>query len=151
MVRVAGQKLKVTPELLKRAMQGEQDTIEFYKRLSEMTDDRENKEIIGRIIADERRHFDGLQALFRQLYRRNPPPISSAEPKIKSFRQGSRTAVLEELDTYEFYRNIYLGNYSSIIKNFSFEAMTDECGHAVRFNYICGKLPEPRTDTQPRR
>lgn len=133
---------KMNPEILIDAMQGERNTIYFYEKLSEMTNDIENIEIIEHAHDDEVKHFKMFANLYKKLYCKEIPCFSPNNVNIVSFTTGVKQSIIDELDAYEMYRNIYLYNFNPFIRNIFFEALTDENEHAAKFNYIFTKIIE---------
>jgi rubrerythrin len=69
----------------------------------------------------------------------NPQIPLPKQPRILSYIDGVKKAIMDELEAYEFYRDIYIANMSPEIRNIFFEALTDENEHAAKFNYIFTK------------
>ena len=109
-----------------------------------MTDDEQNEDIIGKIGNDEIKHFKNFTDLYIKLYKKRPPLPEVNKPQILTFQSGVKKSILDELDAYEFYRNIYINNVNPDVKRDFFEAMTDEIEHASKFNYIYTKTLEKK-------
>ncbi len=131
---------KLTNGEMIKAMTGEQDAISYYQQLMSMTLDNKNREIISEIRNDEIGHFKDLMDLYHRLYSKTPelPPVK--KPIIPSFEEGLQDAITDELNAYEFYRNIYLNNASPMIRSLFFKAFTDENEHASKLIFILTKF-----------
>lgn len=135
--------LVLSPKLLIKAMQGEQDAIAYYEQLHRMTSDKQDMDLIQGIHDDEIKHYN----MFANLYYRmtgQMPYTQPKQPQIDSFSAGVKQSVMDELEAYEFYRDIYLANNNPEVKNIFFEAMTDENEHAVKHNYMYTKTLEAK-------
>ena len=133
---------QLNPELLLHAMQGELDAISFYQQLMKMTSDQQDISLITDIHNDEVKHFKLFHNLYRQLYGVDAPTIRPREPNIVSFREGVKQAILDELESYELYYEIYLSSTNPTVRNIFFEAMADENEHAAKFNFMYTKSLE---------
>lgn len=126
----------VTPDQLIKAMKGEADAQAYYRRLVTMTHNPKEEEIIRKIFEDEIKHFNTFQMIFRMItgYDCVLPTITT--PVISSYFEGVGKAIMDELQTYEYYRDIYLNSANNSIMNAFFQAFTDENEHAAYLNYI---------------
>lgn len=64
-------------------------------------------------------------------------------PQRKSFhnlQEGLRLAYQDELEAYEFYRDIYLMTSHPLIRDVFFRALTDESEHALRFGFLIPQM-----------
>ena len=116
---------------LLKALKGEHEAIAFYEALAALADNSDMRVMIEKIRADEEKHYDGFTRLCRRLFRQEPPVMENAKPYIEDFETGLRTAVHDELEAYELYRDMYLGIADPTIRNFLLEAFTDENEHAA--------------------
>jgi len=67
----------------------------------------------------------------------NYPDIKSVKTlDFDNYIEGIEQAILDELEAYEFYRDIYLSSNNPIVKEIFFEAFTDENEHAAYLNYL---------------
>jgi rubrerythrin len=129
----------LTPEILLKALKDEQDAIMFYKILITMVSDAQDENLIKEIHNDEVKHFSQFFNLYKQMTGQNPQIPLPKQPRIHSYTDGVKKAILDELEAYEFYRDIYIANTSPEIRNIFFEALTDENEHAAKFNYMFTK------------
>lgn len=121
------------------ALKGEQDARKFYQKLITMATDQEDKNIISKIYNDEGEHFNNFRRLYNKLTGRNPMLPAPETPNIPNYLAGIRKAIMDETDTYAFYKDTYLCSNNPIAKEIFFDAFTDENEHAVRFNYLFTK------------
>ena len=130
---------KLSLESLLKAIKDEQDAIMFYKILITIVPDKQDENLIRDIHNDEVKHFTQLFNLYKQMTGQNPQIPLPKQPRIPSYIDGVKKAILDELDAFEFYRDIYITNTSPEIRNIFFEALTDENEHAAKFNYMYTK------------
>ncbi|MDR0293100.1 MAG: ferritin-like domain-containing protein [Oscillospiraceae bacterium] len=139
-----GMNYRLTPELLMKAIEGEQNAIAGYEHMKQMTPDRKNLETLEHIIGDGQKHLD----VFTEMYKRRFGELSGlpgpAGPAACNFTDCVARAADKELETYELYRNIYMNNGGEQIRMPFFEAMTDKSGHAVRLNMMFARELERR-------
>jgi rubrerythrin len=131
---------KLTNGEMIRAMTGEQDAISYYQQLMTITQDSKNREILSDIRNDEITHFKDFMELYHRIYSKSPELPTVKNPIIPSFEEGLQAAIADELNAYEFYRDIYLNNSSPVIRNMFFKAYTDENKHASKLIYILTKF-----------
>ncbi|WP_054870971.1 ferritin family protein [Caloranaerobacter sp. TR13] len=129
----------ITPNQLVQAMKGELEAIKYYERLIKMAPNQEEADIIRAFYKDEKKHYNNFRHLYMMMTGRQPtiPPINM--PEFDNYLQGVEQAILDELDAYEFYRDIYLSNINPYVRSLFFEAFTDENEHAAHLNYLYTK------------
>ncbi len=124
-------------EGIKAAVQGEREDELFYDYLISVAPTREEKDIIGSIRDDERRH----NRLFRKIYKDftgMEVPLSGEETfeRPRSYIDGIKKALFGELRAVEKYRAIRsalpIGPYRDIL----FDIITDEIKHSSKYNYM---------------
>lgn len=133
---------QLTPEIILKSIKDEQDAIMFYKHLVTLATNEQDVNLIKDIHNDEVKHFSNLYNLYKQLTGRSPQIPLPKQPRIPSFIDGVKKAFLDELDAYEFYRDIYIDNVSPEIRDIYFDALTDENEHAMKFNFMFAKSLE---------
>ncbi|HZJ77983.1 MAG TPA: ferritin-like domain-containing protein [Clostridia bacterium] len=138
------EKSKLSSNELILAMTGKQNTITFYQQLVTMTQDRRNRDLICTIRNDEISHFKSFMDLYRKLFNKSPvlPPVKRVV--LHSFEEGLNSAVIDELDASNFYRDLYLNNCNPFIKKIFFKSFTDETSHAIKNNYMLAKFYKNR-------
>ncbi|MCL1806294.1 MAG: ferritin-like domain-containing protein [Oscillospiraceae bacterium] len=127
---------RLTQELLLKAIEGEQNAIAGYEHMKSMAGQPEIIETLNRIILDEHKHLKSFEELFRRKFGKlteSPPMKQTCGPE---FTDCIAQAVNDELESYEFYRDIVRDNSGEQIRVPFFDAMTDENEHAIRLNLM---------------
>ena len=124
-------------EGIREAVQGEREDELFYDYLISIAPTSGEKEIIGSIRNDERRH----NLLFRKIYKDltgNEVPMGESEifEKPKSYLDGITNALFGELRAVEKYRDIKKGLAIGLYRDILFYIITDEIKHASKYNYL---------------
>lgn len=129
----------VTPQQLIEAMTGEAEARLYYEKLMQMAPNQQEADIIRHFFEDETKHFHNFSMLYRMITGTCPvlPPI--AAPTITNYVEGIEQAILDELEAYDFYRDIYLASSNHMVRNIFLEAFTDESEHATHLNYLYTK------------
>jgi rubrerythrin len=129
----------VTPAQLLKAMRGEAEARKYYKKLIGMAPNEKEADIIEHFYEDETKHLSKFRMLF-EMITGNEPEISNAKsPDFDSYIKGIEQAIFDELEAYEFYRDIYLSSKNQLVRDIFFEALTDENEHAAHLNYLYTK------------
>lgn len=118
-----------------RAIKSEAEAIDFYQRLLKFASSGHEQDDISHALEDERIHLRDFSRLYCSLTGMQPV----FRPKKISFhnlQEGFRMAYQDELEAYEFYRDIYLMTNHHLVKDIFFRAMTDEIEHAMRFGFL---------------
>jgi len=131
------EQLQVALEGVKKAVQGEKEDELFYDYLISVAPTSGEKEIIGSIRDDERRH----NALFRSIYKELTSmevPMGNEETfaKPESYLDGIKKALFGELRAVEKYRAIRRGLPRGPYRDILFDIITDELKHASKYNYL---------------
>lgn len=129
----------ITPAQLLKAMRGEAETKKYYKRLADLAPSEREEDIIEHFIEDETKHLSKFKMLFEMITGKGPELTHIKQPVFDDYLEGIEQAILNELEAYEFYRDIYLSNNNPIVRDIFFEAMTDENEHAAHLNYLYTK------------
>ncbi len=129
----------VTPEQLIEAMKGELTARRYYEKLIPMAPNKKEADIIRHFLEDEKKHFSKFRMLYKNMTGMQPviPPVK--EPTFTNYLEGVEQAILDELDAYKFYRDIYLSTMNPYVRNIFLEAFTDENEHASHLNYLYAK------------
>ncbi len=128
--------LRVTPEELINAMQGEAEDKLFYERLMRMAPTREEADIIKQIRADEIKHYGAFEDLYRRMTGRNPRVPEPDKPTFRTYMEGVELAFFNELRAYERYKDLYLSTQNPRIRDVFLDAFTDENEHAQYIHWI---------------
>ena len=129
-------RLRVTPEELVNAMQGEAEDKLFYERLMRMAPTREEADIIKQIRTDEIKHYEAFEDLYRRMTGRNPRVPETDKPTFRTYMEGVELAFFDELEAYEHYRDLYLSTQNPRIRDIFLDAFTDENEHAQYMHWI---------------
>jgi rubrerythrin len=126
---------------IKEAVIREVHAYDYYTRLAAMAGNEQESQTILRIRHDEMKHYRWFTAiLFR--FGAEQPEIPPGELP-RSFEEGIRTAIKNELDAAAFYQNIaYRARDRSIEMHF-LHAAQDEQRHAAWFQYMLSELQTP--------
>ncbi len=120
---------------LQMAINGEVKAAEFYTRLMEIAPNEEAKMFIRLARDDELKHY----RMFYQLYvslTGQQPVVQKPVIRVTTYCEGLKTALKDELEAAELYRDMYLSTTNMRVRDIMFEAMTDEMEHATRFVYL---------------
>jgi rubrerythrin len=118
-----------------KAIKSEAEAIDFYQRLLKFAPGHRGQDDISHALEDERIHLRDFSQLYYSLTGMQPV----YRPKKIAFhnlQEGLRLAYQDELEAYEFYRDIYLMTSHPLIRDVFFRAMTDEIEHAMRFGFL---------------
>ncbi len=129
----------VTPAQLLKAMKGEAEARKYYKKLMDMSLDDREKDIIEHFIEDENKHLSKFRMVYEMTTGKEPVLGNLKTADFSSYIEGIEQAIEDELETYVFYRDIYLSNNNPIIRDIFLEAFTDENEHIARLNYLYTK------------
>ena len=129
----------VTPAQLIKAMKGEAEARKYYKRLMGMAPNEKEEDIIEHFYEDETKHLSKFRMLFEMITGKEPELGNVKPPEFDGYLEGVEQALLDELEAYEFYRDIYLSSNNPIVRDTFFEALTDENEHAAHLNYLYTK------------
>lgn len=129
--------LGITPDLLIKAMMSENEARMHYQKLIPMASNAKESDILHHIYADESNHFSKFRMLYLMLTRREPVLPSTKKPMaFQTYIEGVEQALSDEIESYEFYRNIYLSTRHPGVRDIFLEAFTDENEHSTNLNYI---------------
>jgi rubrerythrin len=122
----------LTREQLLKAIEGEQNAIADYERIKTLTDDTGQITVLNGIIMDEHKHLRNFEELYRRKFGSGmvSPPLE--RPRELGFTESLRSAVNDEIEAYEFYRDLYMDCTNDQTRQIFFGAMTDENEHAMR-------------------
>lgn len=126
----------IPPGMLERIIQDKQYKTACYEVLQRMTADRQNTEMIGRILEDERRHLNDFTRLYYNLFGGQPSLLSNVAPQIASFTEGIQYLFAGEIDTYNFYSNIFFTDPNTEVQDVFRRAVLDENMHSTQLNHV---------------
>ncbi len=122
----------VSPELIRnieRAINGEYQAIQYYRRLAELAPNQEARQTILSIRQDEIRHYNSFTRIYTQLTGSRPRVQQGSLPR--TYREGLRQGIQDELEASRFYREISAMSNVPRITNRFFRASHDEFRHSV--------------------
>lgn len=131
------ERLQEAIEGVRQAVQGEREDELFYDYLIEEAPSMEEREIIGSIRDDERRH----NSIFRRIYGDfTSTEIPEGEDETfetpDSYLEGIKRALFGELRSVEKYRAIMKRLPYGAYRDVLFDIITDELNHASKYNYL---------------
>lgn len=120
-----------------KAIEGEANTAEFYRHLLKEAPNKLHCDFIQHAYDDELEHLQILTRLF--CYYTDTEPRYHIEPvSCPCYKDGLLKALIGELETVEFYRNIQLSTMDQVIINTFYMVMVDEQSHATMFSTLYG-------------
>lgn len=129
----------VTPGQLFKGMKGEAEARRFYRKLIDLAPNEKEADIINHFFEDEAKHYSKFKMLYEMLTGKVPELPKPEAPDFSTYVEGVEQAILDELEAYEFYRDIYLSTSNMMVRDIFFEALTDENEHAAHLNYLYTK------------
>lgn len=127
---------QLTPAILLRLMNSEQNSAANYNLLMKMAPDKNAYEIIEDIYEEELMHLEELSNLYRQMTWSQPKLKTPEKPPFSKYLDGLKLSILEELATYNEYCTLYVDNPCVDLRNLFFSLLNDENRHASKFNYL---------------
>lgn len=140
---------QIPPGMLLRVIQNKQDKIVYYERLHTMTADLQSIEIIKNILFDEEKHLNLFLNLYNNLFKERPDLPGGNLPQINSFIDGVKFSVINELNAYSFYVNVFLTDSNEEVRNTFLQVLFDENSHSAKFNYIYSVIIEKHLFQKP--
>jgi len=139
--------LRRSLSLIKKAIKGEQEAAEFYGYLCRKAPNKRQKEIINSIRCDEVNHKKWFKEIYCAYTGKSYDSCCQCQcgcgdesKKPKSYREGLRKAVLDELSAMEQYRLIRSGLPNRCYRDLVFQILTDEIKHAIKINFLLNEL-----------
>jgi len=132
----------IPPGMLLRVIQDKQLKIAYYDQLYKMTSEHLNREIINGIHFDEVNHLNMFTNLYTDLYGEKPDLSEPEIAQISSFLYGIKNLIKTELDSYDFYSNVFFTDPNTMVREVFARALTDENRHAAKCNFIYTELLE---------
>ncbi|MHB1392664.1 MAG: ferritin family protein [Clostridia bacterium] len=127
-------------DLLKEAMTDERTDHKKYRKMMEMTDNKEIIEQIHHAYEDEAKHYDMFQEIYEELTGNDIQILSSEQDQQNRLIDAVKSSINGELVAVEFYREIRAMLRGKKYRNMLFEIITDEQEHATRFVYLYSML-----------
>lgn len=127
-------------DLLKEAMTDERTDHRKYRKMMEMTDNKEIIEQIHYAYEDEAKHYDMFQEIYEELTGNDIQVLSPEQDQQNRLIDAVKSSINGELVAVEFYREIRAMLRGKKYRNMLFEIITDEQEHATRFVYLYSML-----------
>jgi rubrerythrin len=118
-----------------KAIEGEAITAEFYCKLLKEAPNKLHKDFIEHAYNDELEHIQVFTKLF--CYYTDISPQYHVTPIcVPCYKDGLLKAMLDELETVNFYRNVQLSTTDQLIIDTFYMVMVDELEHATLFSTL---------------
>jgi rubrerythrin len=127
-------------DLLKEAMLDEKKDHRKYRKMMDMTDNKEIIEQINHAYEDEAKHYDMFQEIYEEITG-NDIQIQLPEQEHQNrFIDAVKSSINGELEAVELYREIRAMLKGKKYRDMLYEVITDEQEHATRFVYLYSML-----------
>ena len=123
-----------------KAIEDEANAAEFYRCLLKEAPNKLHCEFIKHAYEDELEHLQIFTKLY-QYYTDCIPKYCVNPVHIKCYRDSLLEALIGELKTVEFYRNVQLSTMDQVIIDTFFMVMVDEQSHAPMFSTLYNNFP----------
>ena len=121
--------------LIKKAIEDEANAADFYRRLLKDAPNKLHCDFIQHAYEDELEHLQILSRLY--IYYTDCEPKYCVNPVCyPCYRDGLLKALIDELKTVEFYRDVQLSTMDLVIRDSFYMIMVDEQGHATMFSTL---------------
>ncbi len=118
-----------------KAIEGEAAAADFYCHLLKEAPNKLHGEFIEHAYRDELEHLQMFTKLY--CYYTDEEPKYEVKPiRYPCYKEGLLTALIGELETVEFYRNVQLSTMDQVIIDCFYLAMVDELEHATMFSTL---------------
>lgn len=124
---------------LEKAIADERTAIDLYQRLYEIAPTEIAKYSIKTALKDEKQHNRELTHLYLQLTGKKPDIKVESVP-FHHFYDGLQKAFLNQVEAFEFYKEMYLSTYYQPIRDLLYSIQHDEIEHATLFNWVHTEL-----------
>lgn len=134
------QNMRKLLDLITDAMRDEKHDNKKYKKMMDMTENKEIRENILHAQEDEAKHYRMFQEIYENL---SGEDIEVPTPKVEladRFVDNVKSSIQGELEAVEMYRDIRAMLTSKKHRDMLYEIITDEQEHATRFVYIYAML-----------
>lgn len=120
---------------LKEAIADERSAIDLYTRLHEIAPTETARYAVKVALDDEIMHDRKLTKLYVRLTGREPD-VHVKRVEFHHFYDGLHKAFLDEVEAFEFYKEMYLSTYDLTIRDILYSIQHDEIEHATLFNWV---------------
>lgn len=122
-----------------RAIEDEANTADFYRHLLKEAPNKLQCEFLQHIYDDELEHLQIFTKLY-YYYTDCEPKYIIAPISYPCYRDGLLKALISELDTVSFYRNVQLSTMDKVIIDTFFMVMVVEQGHATMLSTLYNSI-----------
>lgn len=127
-------------DLLKEAMLDEKKDHRKYRKMMEMTDNKEIMEQIHFAYEDEAKHYDMFQEIYEEITGSDIQIQLPEQEHLNRFIDAIKSSINGELEAVELYREIRAMLKGKKHRDMLYEIITDEQEHATRFVYLYAML-----------
>lgn len=120
---------------IEKAANGEYHAIQTYERLLQLAPTAEDRDVISKILEDERKHFASFTTIYRQ-FTGNAPALTPIHQLPASFIPGIISSIADELEDSKFYQNMSEHVMDGTLRRIFLNASHDEQRHATWFTYL---------------
>lgn len=120
---------------LKTAINDEKSAIKFYGKLLDLAPTEIAKKSIEIALNDEKEHYKKLMGLYKFLTGKYYTP-EEKNTEFSHFYDGLQKAFLDEVEAFEFYKEMYLSTNCQSIRDILYSIQHDEIEHATLFNWV---------------
>lgn len=118
-----------------KAIEDEANAADYYSRLLKDAPNKLNQDFIQKAYRDETEHLQIFIKLF--CYYTDIEPKYCVNPiPIPCYKDALLKALIAELETVEFYRNVQLSTMDQVIIDTFYMVMVDELEHATIFSTL---------------
>jgi rubrerythrin len=121
--------------MIHKAIEGEEAAAEFYSRLLKEAPNKLHKDFIEHVYNDELEHKQIFSKLYCY-YTDSLPPLHFDPIPYPCYKEGLLAALIAELETVKFYKNVQLSTTDQLIRDTFYLAMVDEQEHATIFSTL---------------
>ena len=118
-----------------KAIEDEATTAEFYRKLLKDAPNKLHCDFIEHAYKDELEHLQVFSKLYCY-YTDTTPQYHIRTICYPCYKEGLMMALIDELETIEFYRNVQLSTMDQVIIDTFYMVMVDELEHATMFSTL---------------
>lgn len=123
-----------------KAIEDEANAADFYRHLLKEAPNKLHCEFIQHAYEDELEHLQIFSKLYTY-YTDCEPKYCVTQTCYPCYKEGLLKALVGELETVEFYRNVQLSTMDQVIIDTFYMVMVDEQGHATMFSTLFNNCP----------
>lgn len=124
---------------LETAISDERAAVLMYNELYRVAPTELARYAVRTALEDEKVHDKRLTRLYIHLTGKEPD-IKVKEEKFQHFYDGLQKAFIDEVEAFEFYKEMYLATNCDPIRDLLYSIQHDEIKHATLFNWVHTEL-----------